>query len=296
MTVFTAFYDLEYGPISFDFMAWLVRSKMEANLRGHEHLHVVVVPKEDGLGGFSRHWGGHDEAAARWRLSHIVVAAGPLMGCSVAVAPTREYAEDIRDSYLGDHFYWWPSGKAHFIGPVVTAARKGRKISMFAATEGAKRYVRAHLGSGDRVITLTLRNHTGDPDRNTDPKAWDQFARWLYDAGRRVVILDDANDALRAGRGYYEADVDLRLALYESAVMNVVGNNGPAELLKYSAAPYLAFDLGQSDGWRAHFEKYCGLKVGDQLPWATSRQRLVYRRSTLDNLKEEFTRWDSATS
>ena len=288
MRIFTVFCDLSFCPVSYDFLPWLVRARMEA---GGRPVHAVIVPKEDGLGGFSRHWGKHDAAAARWRLWHIVMAACPLAEVSVTLAASRDYAMKLCNS-MKNADTWWPDGKAHFIAPVVGAARKGATVPLFKATEAAKRYVAAHLGGGDRVITLTLRNQTTDADRNTDPIAWDKFARWLMDSGRRVVILDDTNDALRAGRGYYEADLDLRLALYESAVMNVVGNNGPAEFLKFSSAPYMAFDLGLTDGWRQHFRKYCGLDVGEQLPWATPSQWLIYKPSTLDNLKAEFMRWE----
>lgn len=286
MKLLTAFLDLEFCPVSFDALVFLARARIQAAGR---QLHVVIVPKEDGLGGFSRHWGGHDEAAARWRLWHIVIAACPLAECTVTLAATRKFAEGIF-SGRAPADSWWPEGKTHFIGPIVRAARDGVKVPLFRATQAAKRYVGAHLGGGDRVITLTLRNHHNDPARNADKVAWDKFARHLLDDGRRIVVLDDTNDALNAGRGYYEADIDLRLALYESAVMNVVGNNGPAELMKLSSAPYMAFDLPTSGDWAKHLEKYSAMKVGDQIPWATPNQRLVYKPSTFANLREEFER------
>lgn len=93
--VLTAFYDLECGPISFDFITWLVRAMKERDRLGCKGLHVVIVPKENGLGGFSRHWGNHDEHAARWRLWHIVVAACPLAGATVTLAASRQQAQDI---------------------------------------------------------------------------------------------------------------------------------------------------------------------------------------------------------
>lgn len=289
MSTFTAFYDLEYGPVSYDFVTWLVRAKLEA---AGAPLHVVIVPKEDGVGGFARDWGGHDEASARWRLWHILVASCPLARATVTVAASRAQAALLRSGAC-----WWPEGKAHFMGPLVQAARRGQEIPRLMATDGARRYVRTHLGEHvGKLITLTLRNHAGDRERNSDAETWNRFAAFLIARGNRVVVLDDANDALNAGRGYYELDPDLRLALYQEAALNISANTGTQELLKFSPAPYLAMNQALTDGWRDHFRKYFNMEPGEQLPWATTEQRLVYRAATLSVLQEEYSRWAGATS
>ena len=239
----------------------------ERDRQGCKGLHVVVVPKEDGLGGFSRHWGKHDEAAARWRLWHIMVASCPLAGATVTVASSRAQAERMR---FGEN--WWPEGKAHFMGPLVEAARKGEPIPRLRASEAAQRYVEGWLHGMDddvHLVTLTLRNQSTDPARNSDGAAWDSFRKWLEDAGYSVIVLRDTHEEIaRCPIGPLPAlDVDLRLALYERAAMNCIGNNGPQELLKFSSAPYLVFNLGL-ESWREHFRKHFGMEFGDQLPWA----------------------------
>src|ERR1700693_6095715 len=91
----TAIYDLNFGTVAYDFVTWLVRAKLEQQRRGAERLHVVILPATGGLGGFARHWGPHDAAATYWRLWHIVVAACPLSGATVTLAPTRDYAQFV---------------------------------------------------------------------------------------------------------------------------------------------------------------------------------------------------------
>jgi hypothetical protein len=274
-----AFYDLRYGPISYDFVAWLVRAKLEAK---EQKLHVVIVPNEEKLGGFSRHWGKHDEHAARWRLWHIVIASCPLADASMTLAESRNQAIAMRVD--GD---WWPEGKAHFLRPLVEAAKAGAKVPLLRATEAARRFV----ASKKPYVTLTLRNQDTVSTRNTDPEIWMGFSDWLTDEkNQRVVILRDSNQALQSAIGEWaEIDPDMRLALYERARMNIIGNNGPQELLKLSGAPYLAFDQNQEPG---HFKEYLGLEQGEQLPWATKDQRLVYRAATFDNLCDEFEKWN----
>ena len=281
--ILTAFYDLALGPVSFDFITWLARALMERDARKCAHLHVVVVPKEGGLGGFSRHWGPHDEHAARWRLWHIVVASCPLARATVTVAATRAQAERLRQGES-----WWPDERVHLAAPIVEAARRGQRVPPLVATEAARRYVRAWLEHVERpLVTLTLRNQPNDPARNADEPAWEEFGQWLADSGYEVIVLNDAHDALGEGRGYAELDPDLRLALYERAAMNVVGNNGPAALLWHSAAPYLRMGAGIPADWQTNL----GLKQGEQLPWATRDQRLVYGPDDFKTMREAFSAW-----
>jgi len=284
----TAFYDLERGPVSYDFATWLVRAMMERDARKLARLHVVVVPKEDGLGGFSRHWGPHDEHAARWRLWHIVVGLCPLARATVTVAASRAQAEQMRREPC-----WWPADKAHLAAPIMDAARAGARIPQFAATEGARRYVRKWLSGLQRmVVTLTLRNQANEPARNPSHAEWRELHAWLEASGYEVIVVDDSNDALEQGRGYAELDPDLRLALYERAAMNVVGQNGPAALLWHSAAPYLRVKSGSPPEWGTNL----GLKQGEQVPWASRDQRLVYGPDSFSVMKGAFLEWAGATS
>lgn len=280
MKFLTAFYDLVNGPVSYDFVTWLVRARFTAEQRGLDGLHVVIVPKEDGLGGFARHWGEHDEAATRWRLQYIVVASCPLMRATVTVAPTRDMAIRIRQS---EDETWWAEGKAHFMGPLVLAARAGHSIPKLRATDQARAYVKTWLSAIQKpVATLTQRDQSTDPARNTKTNEWAKLADWLVTEGYRVVTLWDSHVELAAGHGYATLSPDLRLALYEQSEINVIGNNGPQELLKFSDARYAAFGQALSKGWQEHFKRYFSMNVGDQLPWAGSNQRLVYEPDNFD--------------
>jgi hypothetical protein len=87
----------------------------------------------------------------------------------------------------------------------------------------------------------------------------------------------------------------VRAALYQRAYCNLMVCNGPANWCTYSAdAPYLIFKQlipalpkwggGQPEGWR----QQCHLEVGDQLPWASPRQRLTWTDDTFENIRAAF--------
>ena len=288
MTTLTAFYDLQHGPVSYDFVTWLIQARLIANREQCDRLHVVIVPYEGGLGGFARHWGEHDEHATYWRLWHIVIASCPLVRASVTVADSREQAGKIYDD--GYPYQWWPDGKAHFMGPLVDASRKGEPIPKLCATEQAKRYMQESLRGFERPIaTLTVRNQTTDTARNSQRAEWDRLSDWLTGRGYDVIRIDDTNRALSQGRGFAELDPDLRLALYERAEVNVIGNNGPQELLKFSNAPYTIFGLALTDGWKEHWRKYFHMEPGEHVPWARENQKMVYLPDTFENMRACFT-------
>lgn len=292
MRILTAFCDLVHCPVSFDAVTFMVRAMLERQRRGCSGLHIVVVPNEDGLGGFARNWGGYDEAATRWRLWHIVLATCPLARATVTIAPTREIAKQMPAATQ-----WYPDGKAHFMGPLVDAARKKEKIPRFESTDAARQYVAKWLSADPRpLVTMTTRENGPEPDRNSNMKAWEQMREHISSKGFRVEVIRDTHVELAQGRGYASLDPDLRLALYERAKMNLIGNNGPQELLKFSNAPYLVFGVALTPGWQEHFKRYFNMNPGEQLPWARPDQRLVYRPDSFEVLREEFERWESATS
>lgn len=289
MKTLTAFCDLATCPVSYDAGVFLVRAMAERDARGCDALHIVLVPHEKGLGGFARHWGEHDEAATRWRLWHIVMAMIPLTGATVTLAASREQAQSMMS---GD--VWWPEGRAHLAGPLIDAARKGTKIPKLLPTEAARRYVAQWLCWNRKIVTLTTRNQSTHSDRNSNSDAWADVDAWLTENfdNYYVVFLKDTHVALASENGNWsELDPDLRLALYERAAMNLIGNNGPATLLWFSDAPFIQFGFGlPAEKWTKHMAEHLHLKPGDQLPWARSDQRLVWRPDSFEVMREEFER------
>lgn len=291
MKTLTAFCDLKYCPISYDFSTFLVRAMLERDRSGCDALHVVLVPNEGGLGGFSRHWGEHDEAATRWRMWHIVMPLCALAGATVCLLRTRAEA----DAPITNQF-WRPTERVHLAGHLIDSARAGEAIPKLRATDAARRYVKEwHRSFSHPLITLTTRNQTTDPARNSRLQDWWEMGEHLERAGFNVVSLQDSNEAFKSPRGNWgEICVDMRAALYESAFMNLVGNNGPCGLLQYLNAPYICFGFGlPKDSWAQYVRDHLHMQYGEQLPWANVNQRLVWSIDSFDNMKAEFQKWEN---
>jgi hypothetical protein len=271
------YYDLAVSPVSYDILAFLVKARMAANASGAEDLHVNIVPKTDGLGGFARDWGGYDAEETRWRLWNIVIPACQLARATVSLLPNRE-------GFAADNV-------AHHHSKELIAA--GR-IAPLSASPQAIAYADEYLqGYARPVVTITIRE-TEDPERNSDQRAWYLFMRSIENRFA-VIWLEDSRKQLAKLNAL---SIDLRAALYQRAAMNLFVANGPSALAWYTGAPFMVFNCGSVHGesWKKHWE-WLGLPDGKQLPWARARdQSLIYARDTFETISKHFERWASATS
>ncbi len=129
------------------------------------------------------------------------------------------------------------------------------------ASTAAKLHVsKVHTGN---YVTITTREATHWPIRNSNMTAWSMAANWLKEQGYKVVWVPDAESI---DANLYSFDLDMRVALYEGAVVNLGINNGPMMILPYINARHIIFKMvTESVTWttRAFHEKW-GTKEGDQ--------------------------------
>jgi len=148
----------------------------------------------------------------------------------------------------------------------------------------------------DAPITITLRECTYWPQRNSDVFEWIKFARYIG-GSKRVIFLRDTDCV---GQPFEfetcdEASIDLhkRLALYRRASMNFFVMNGPASLVYYTQdTPYAVF-LTKAPGYACYdpvfLQRFIGIDPYGQFPWAdTKRQRLIYADDDFEVIKEAY--------
>jgi hypothetical protein len=308
VSTFTAFYDLAVGPVSFDFAVFLVKAEMARRRAGAKRLHVVVVPFAGGLGGAFRDKGHfYDEHESRWRLWNIVLPCCSLMGASVTLAADWPQACAIHNhaGHQAGRLDWvfpddWDSqtlkNRRHLIGDVIAWSRRGEAVPRLEASTHARRNVRAFYATlGAPVVTMTLRK-TYLPARNSDADEWRKAAAHIETRGYTVLHICDTGSALAAGGGYGELNLDVRMACYQEAALNLQANNGAASLCWFSQAPYRMFGANvPAEEWDGLFVKQ-GLAIGQSWPWASPGQKIVYGRENADVIVKEFEAWAGATS
>ncbi len=298
MKALTAFYDLAVGPVSFDFVTFLVKAEIAKRKAGADQLHMVIVPFTRGLAGMFRDKTQfYDEHEARWRLWNICIPACQLIGASVTLATDWDQARRLNRGIT------WPTDwdrqtlndRRHLVGDLISSARGGQQIPTLQASEHARRKVReAYAKLNKPMVTMTLRS-TYLRERNSDRAAWQRAAIHIEAKGYAVAFLEDTSTALANGYGYGELNLDVRMACYQEAALNLQANNGAASLCWFSDKPYRMFGAGvPSMEWDGLFVKQ-GLPLGETWPWAGQQQKLVYGPTTLEQMIGEFDAWASAT-
>lgn len=186
----------------------------------------------------------------------------------------------------------------YLIAGIVERYNKGIDLPSLEPSWLATNWVNQFLGQHERPIVITLREAPHWPARNSNIEAWIRFARCC---GHPVVFVRDtakAGEDVAGFRTCHKAaeDIHVRLALYKRALLNLFVANGPCELaLLSSDIPYLMFKLVAKDwgncGTPEFIEATVGLRVGEQFPWASPLQRIVWADDDLEAIQSAFTTW-----
>jgi hypothetical protein len=290
-----AFYDLAVSPVSFDVMAFLAMAKDWADAQG-ERLHVVIVPGR--YDGFRADHKPISVAEKQFRLQHIVLPASHAIGATTTVCADRAQAKLFPSANAFPPGYSVDRPTARYSTGAIIAHGKaiGRSPAAFMPSAQALAFVDTALaklfGAAARPVVITLRESYVDI-RNSNMAAWIAFAERLQAQGQPVVIVRDTDsagmpcDTAVPQFPLASLDLDVRLALYERAFVNMAVSGGPPFLNVFSARrPYLLFKM-QVEGWNATSAEYLtkiGLPPGSQLSWAGPHQRIIWADDDLATL------------
>jgi len=226
----TAVYDLASSPPTFDILSFLAEAERKRKAGGYDCLDVVFQPGP--MFGFRDDELPPSAEQREWMLNRICVPACRLLPSvrNVTVLKQREPVE-------GDVFpEWTPDNLASHYG---TQYFKGDKPG-FRASDAARRLVDKRFGES-AVITITMREAEHWPQRNSIRAEWERVQAWLTRYGFHVVVIPDAETG--GPNAEYALDLDLRMALYERAVVNLGVSNGPMALCYFTDAPYIVFKI-----------------------------------------------------
>lgn len=274
--VFTAVWDLMLCPTGYDFAAFLGEAEARRLKTGAEFIDLVIQPGP--VGGF-RNDDLPDKIGSReGMLYRVIVGMARLLPSirNIEVLKARRALE-------GDVFpegYKVEAPLAHYGHFFAQNAKSVLRSSALAKQFIEERYTRPY-------VTITLREARHWPSRNSNRPAWERVAAWLENIGHQVVWVPDAESP---DANLFSFDVDLRLALYERARINLGINNGPTMMMPYTDARYLLFKMVTEEvPWTSRaFHKKFGTVEGDQ---PDGRGCLIFEPDDYDTIIGELNRF-----
>ncbi len=299
-----AFYDFSLARISYNYFGFLVMAELARRRAGADGVHVVFVPADgDGFRANNQ----YDLEQKRWRVRNILMAgAGLLPSCrQMTLCQSREEARKIFDRTDGEVF---PKGYtiekpvvAWHTGLSVIAGNRGDNVQVLEASEQARSYLQewvSNLCPGKKFVTITLRSAAFHPTKNNDVELWAELAARIEKDGYRAVIIPDTDNALLpmdpCMGDFLQVpiaafNIDLRMALYEAAFLNLFVSNGPAQIAALNRnVQFVQFISGEYIADPVAMERHAGVKFGSTPPHLNLFQKYVWREQTIDVLWENF--------
>jgi hypothetical protein len=265
-------YDVSLEPICHDFIIWLVTAEMTRRREGiTDPLLISLIKRND---------------SHEWRTNRSMPGRDNFVN-NVFLPAIEMFGAEVNPAVEGRNLPMYTPKQ------VCEWAREGEEVPRMQVPQWAMDKVAAFL-KGSVPVTITLRETTSYPHRNSNIDEWCDFARWLEHNGERVLFLRDTDKAAEPIPGFEvfggTRDVFLRAALYEQSKCNCFVSNGPLGWALFGSRPFLAFHTVTPDEpsdcntpmWWA---RYMGISAGEQYPWSLPQQRLVYADDTFENMR-----------
>ena len=276
-----AYYDLYKSPASFDFISFLVNAENYRKENGEENIEIIIMPGP--IDGFRRdNLPPHDPKIRLQMLYNIVVQACSLLPsvAEVTISQTRERKINGNVFPIG----YTPENKLSNYGlPVMIKMWQKKEFPLVAPKPREK---------DNKLITITLRECSYWPMRNSNKQTWQIAAAYLRKKGFKVLFVRDSEscEPYNSG-GFIEVNNDIceNAALYESAHANLFVNNGPAWMATFLKNANVTIFKMISVGAPASspdFFNQCGLPVGSQI--GKEGHRIIWKDDTVENILEEI--------
>ena len=287
------YYDLKYAPATFDFGSYLVLCNAVRQSMGAESMGVTIVADQFREGSMREKE--TPKRAMKFRLNHILSKLPFLIpevdSLNITTAPLTEIKlPSFPGGYPGhpDDLKQMPY-QHQFLHPFY--GQEGINLRPFKASEQARFFIDNLFG--DDVITISLRTSHFQTDRNSNLDEWYKVYQELKRLKFRPVVIPDFDDCMR-NKDYkkYDWEVfepaafdhDMRLALSERAVNNLVVNHGAINPMVHSDCPYIIFKWlsGTAQSTVEFHKKNFLLDYGEDFKWAGANQHLIWEPDDAD--------------
>ncbi|MFN4284030.1 MAG: hypothetical protein ACK4NA_15450 [Alphaproteobacteria bacterium] len=309
--VLNVYYDLDLYPVSYDVAYFLVAADIERRRLGLSKMHVIFARfSAEEYGDYDAGTNSVVDTHSRdWRFRNLAVAIPALLPATtgVTVCVNRAQAKEClaRSYHLfpsTDSSPWRREDLPAIYRQVVGGLRLTDGNGLHAPQQ-ALRYVQQWIdrhAAGRRLVVITLRQYQVDPDRNSNLEAWIAFARSLDTAVYAAVFIPDTDHVFDRSREALDEflvfepaawNVELRMAIYERAYMNLMVNTGTGMLCALNArCSYIMFKLLVPNVHLASETtiRNQGFVPGENPRFALPHQKWVWEADSFDIIRREF--------
>jgi len=303
-------FDLGASPVTFDFATFLAGAEIERRRRGLGGIFVVFIP--GAYGGLRKELPAYestvDHARRQWRVRNVLV---PLLAHlpsvrGYTVCATREQAAAIlpKDSTTvvpSDFRVWLPrqpgkrlvhdhAAAGASVWPLLIPTHRGREV--------ADEFLR-EVCPGRRPLVITIRHSRAASERNSQLAEWRSFVGTIDRRQFTPIFVHDTESPSIApprelgGEVFCEAarwNIEVRMALYDAAWLNLAVMHGPMELCWYNQRSryvvFLPVDADPSSSTDSLAEG--GLRLGEDLGFATAFQHIVWTADRAEVIRDAF--------
>lgn len=204
-------------------------------------------------------------------------------------------AEEDPGPFIGPHR---PPIK-YLLRQLTKASRMGIPIPKWKVPDDIAAEMRDFL-KGRKPVVITLRETDYWPTRNSRVDDWIAFAKTCKED---VIFVRDTAKADEPIQGFETSpraarELLWRAALTAEAKCNLMVATGPIGLAYYMDPPWLKFGVltpeipeyrpGRPEWWTTKQ----GINVGEQFPWCTPKQRIVWEKDTLPAIEKAWAELD----
>ena len=309
--VLNVYYDLDLYPVSYDAAYFLIAADLKRRELGLSKLHVIFARfSAEEYGDYVTGTNSVVDTHSRdWRFRNLAVALPALLHATIGVTVCVNRAQAKEWLVRSHHLFpaissqlWQHENLPGIYRQVVEGLTFDGDTGLHAPQQ-ALRYLRQWMdrhAAGLRLVVITLRQYQVDPERNSDLPAWLTFARSLDPALYAPVFIPDTDHVFDASRTMIEEflifepaawNVELRMAIYELAYMNLMVNTGTGMLCALnSRCSYIMFKLVVENVHLASEKtiRNQGFAPGQSPRFALPHQKWVWEADSFDIIRREF--------
>ena len=291
------YYDLKYGPCTFDFATYLVLANAVRQSINHESMGVTIVYDQFRL--HTQRDLDTPEFNKRWRVDNILSKLPFLIPHVSSLDMVKKRLEEIQFPAFPGGYPPHPQDTKWSMpyGLKLLKNYYGKKeinLRPFRSSEGAKDLINTVFD--DNVITITLRTSKFESPRNSNLSEWYKVYLELKKMKFRPIVIPDFDDYMgEQDFAKYDweiyapavMDIDLRLALYEKSADNLCINNGTSTIIIYSDCRYHMFKIiteEVSATTASHIRKNIGIDINESPKFSTAGQNYIWENDDADKI------------